>query len=169
MNEKDMSLFMILEQIGHMSKYQAMKKMEMYDLRPGQAGILFILEKEGKISQKELARKMGITPPSITAALKKLESRGYILKEADERDQRIFRICLSGKGKECTESLRSLVSEVETVLCEGFTDDEKMFMRRMLLEMRNNLMTHKEFQGMDISDVMKKTQPPLDGKQIFKI
>lgn len=157
----DVSAAMLLEQVSHLSRYHAMKKMEALDLKPGQVGILFILNGEGSMSQKRLAEKMGITPPSMTAAIRKLEGRGYIIKEADASDQRVFNIGLSDQGRECIESLKSIMEEIEENIFRGITHDEKLFFRRLLFEMRKNLMDHKELRGLDLCSVMEKTRPPM--------
>lgn len=47
---QDTSVFLLLHQILHLSKYQAMKRMEALDLKPSQAGILFLLNKHEGIS-----------------------------------------------------------------------------------------------------------------------
>jgi len=170
MYRENASVFILLEQLSHLSKYHAMKKMEALDLKPGQAGILFILNFEGSLSQKELAEKMGITPPSMTVALKKMESRGYVEKEPDKYDQRIVRVCLSDKGKECIESLKGIEEDMEELLFRGMSHEEKLLMKRLLMEMRKNLMNNKEFRGMDMCTVMERTRPPkhiIDEKKVF--
>lgn len=121
------------------------------------------------MSQKKLAEKMGITPPSMTAAIKKLESRGYIVKEADPYDQRVFKIGLSEKGRECLEHLKDILSDIEMVIFKDITHEEKLFLRRLLFEMRKNLVDNKELRGLDICSVMEKTRPPIppDEKKVF--
>lgn len=157
MFKEDMSVIMLLEQVSHLSRYHAIKKMEALDMKPGQAGILFTLKEEGSMPQKKLAGKMGITPPSMTAAIKKLEGRGYIVREAAPYDQRIFNVGLSKKGEECIESLKSIVTEIEDTVFKEITCEEKLFFRRLLFEMRKNLMDSKEFAGLDMCSVMEKT------------
>lgn len=158
MHIEETSFVMMLDQLGHICRYCAMKKLEALDLKPGQAGILFILNCKGSLSQKKLADEMGITPPSMTVALKKLESRGFIHKETDESDQRSFRICLSGKGKECIEEVKDIAKDIEILLLKGISTEEKLLMRRLLLEMRRNITEQKEFGELDMHSVMKKTR-----------
>ena len=98
--KSDESIMIILHQLMHLSEYQAMRGLEQMDLKPGQAGILFWLGREGELSQRRLAEKLGITPPSVTTALRKLEAKGLIGKEVDPADQRIQRIDLTEAGKE---------------------------------------------------------------------
>lgn len=138
-NVEDASVFIVLHQLLHLSKYQAMKRMEILGLKPSQAGILFILNCEGELSQRSLADKIGIKPPSMTVALRKLEERGYIRKEQDEKDQRIVLIRLSEKGRECIESLKGIMSDMEEVLYQGITPEEMMLFRRLVLEMRESI------------------------------
>lgn len=169
MFKENISTVMLLEQVSHLSRYHAMKRMEAMDIKPGQAGILFILNGEGSMPQKNLAEKMGITPPSMTAAVRKLESRGYIIKEADPQDQRVFKIGLSGKGRECVESLKGIMEDIEDTVFRDITYEEKLFLRRLLFEMRKNLMDNKELRGLDMCSVMEKTRPPVppDAKRVF--
>lgn len=160
-NEKWMeSSFMLIHQMGHLAKYQALKEMESCGLKPNQAGILFVLRNEGGLSQKELAKRVGVTPPSMTAALKKLEKQGYILREQDEKDQRITRIQISDAGIQCMEGLKSMMRNLETGLYEGISKEERRELQQILLKMRDNILKYKEFKGMDMCEIMEKTRPP---------
>ena len=141
MNDKWMEAgFMLIQQVAHLAKYQTLKEMESCGLKPNQAGILVVLRSEGGLSQKELAKRMGVTPPSMTAALKKMEKQGYVLREQDEKDQRITRIRISDQGIECLNGLQH--------------------MKETLLKMRENVLRYKGFQGMDMCEIMEKTRPP---------
>lgn len=157
----DASVFIIMHQLLHLSKYQAMKRMEDVGLKPSQAGVLFVLNCEGRLSQRELAEKIGITPPSMTVALRKLEDQGYIVKEPDKEDQRIIRILLSDKGKECIEELKEIMDSMEELLFQGISPEEKMFFRRLILEMRKNLLKSKDFKDMDMRTIIEKTGSPM--------
>ena len=48
---KDVSVFILLFQIQHLSRYHAMKRLEELELKPGQAGILFTLNVEGALPE----------------------------------------------------------------------------------------------------------------------
>lgn len=160
-NKDNVPVYVILHRLIHMSKYQAFKRLDDFDLKPSQAGILFVLSCNGKLSQRELAEKIGITPPSMTVALRKMENRGYIKKEPDEKDQRIIRILLTEKGEDCVEDIRAVVDKMEAVLYRNMTQEEKMLLRRLLLQMQENLLDSKEFKGMDMALIMERTRPTL--------
>lgn len=160
-HKDDVPAFVILHRLIHMSKYQAFKRLDDFDLKPSQAGILFVLSCNGKLSQRELAERIGITPPSMTVALRKMETRGYIEKEPDEKDQRIIRILLTEKGESCVEDIRTVMDEMEAVLYQNMTQEEKMLLRRLLLQMQENLLDSKEFRGLDMALIMERTRPAL--------
>ena len=160
-NTEDASAFIVMHQLMHLSRYSAVLRMEDMELNPSQAGILFILNSHGRLSQRQLAQKIGITPPSMTVTLRKLEELGFIHKEPDEKDQRIIRIRLSEAGKECIEKLKSIMDEMEEILYQGFSVEEKLLFRRLLLAMRENLLNSKDFKGMDFKAIIEKTAPPM--------
>ncbi len=160
-NTEDASAFIVMHQLMHLSRYHAVLRMEDMELNPSQAGILFILNSHGRLSQRQLAQKIGITPPSMTVTLRKLEELGFIHKEPDEKDQRIIRIRLSEAGIECIEKLKSIMDEMEEILYQGFSVEEKLLFRRLLLAMRENLLNSKDFKGMDFKAIIEKTAPPM--------
>ena len=160
-NIEDARVFIVMHQLMHLSRYQAVRRMEDMELNPSQAGILFILNNQGRLSQRQLAEKIGITPPSMTVTLRKLEERGFITKEPDERDQRILRICLSEAGKECIEKIKSIMKDMEEILYRGFSVEERLLFQRLLLEMRENMLDSKDFKGMDFKTIIEKTGPTM--------
>ena len=160
-NIDEASAFILMHQLMHLSRYHAVRRMENLNLNPSQAGILFILNSHGRLSQRQLAEKIGITPPSMTVTLRKLEELGYIRKEPDECDQRILRICLSEAGQDCIGRLESVMEEMEKILYQGFTLEERLLFRRLRLVMRENMLESKDFKGMDFKSILRKTGPPM--------
>ena len=73
----------------HLSGQRARKMFEKYDLNKSQASILFMLHHGQALSQKELARQLNVTAPSITSAIQKMEKAGFIKRCPDEKDQRL--------------------------------------------------------------------------------
>lgn len=160
-NIEDASVFIVMHQLMHLSRFHAVRRMEDMELNPSQAGILFILNSHGRLSQRQLAEKIGITPPSMSVTLRKLEELGLIHKEPDEKDQRIIRICLSEAGKEFIEKLKSIMDGMEEILYQGFSVEERLLFRRLLLAMRENLLNSRDFKGMDFKTIIEKTAPPM--------
>lgn len=133
------SLHILLYQLMHRTIQKSAQLLGRYDLKPGQAGILFILEKYKQMSQKELAARMGVTPPSITVALQKMEKLGYILRENDPEDQRVIRIRTTEKGKSCISRIKEASEELEAVMFRDISPAEILLFKRLLQQMKQNL------------------------------
>ena len=91
------------------------------------------------MAQKELAKHIGVKPPSITVMLKKLEAEAYIEKKQDENDQRIMRIFLTEKGKNIAAKMETVMEQLEQEAFANMNEQEVMLFRRLLLQMRDNL------------------------------
>ena len=53
---------------------------------------------EGENSSAEIARRLGITAGTLSAAVKVLERKGYLTRRRDERDKRIVRLAATESG-----------------------------------------------------------------------
>ncbi len=53
------------------------------------------------------------------------------------------------------------MKDMEEMLYQGITPEERMLLRRLILEMRENLLNSKDFKGMDFKDIIEKT---IEGK-----
>jgi len=152
MNLENMPLQMLFHQVGHMHKHYFMQLLQQMNLKPGQAGILFVLNRYGELSQRELADRIGVKPPSVTVALQKMEKNQYIVRRPDECDQRITRIGITDKGKDCVSNMSQIVGQTEELLFCNMSSEELMLLRRLLLQMRDNILAVK---GFDMSGIRK--------------
>lgn len=141
---------LVLSQVAHLYRQQSMVFMEEYDLKPHQAGILMTLSKKGSLSQRELAQKLNVTPPSITVAIQKMEQEGFLTRRHDENDQRIIRLDITGKGQRCVDSLKGVFGQLENILFDGMSVEEKLLFRRLMIEMRGNLTRNLKRTGVKI-------------------
>ena len=161
--EKDMeaSVFFSTFQLMQFMKYQAMKRMEEMDIKPSQAGVLFSLKCFGEQSQKQLAERVGITPPSMTVALRKMEEKGYIIRKQDEKDQRVIKIQIAPDGEQCIEGIQRIIKEMEEIVYQGISREEILLMKHLLTQMKYNLLNSKDFKGIDMKEIIEKTHPPI--------
>ena len=76
--KKDVPLLGLMGKSMHLIGKRAQELYAEYDLNRAQSGILFALHQEDSMSQKELAKRLNVTPPSNTSMIKKMEQEGYI-------------------------------------------------------------------------------------------
>lgn len=123
----------------HLIGKSAKKMYAEYELNRMQSGILFVLHREKSISQKELAKRMNVTPPSITSTIKKMEKDGYIARKVDEKDQRVMRLTMTEKGESCVDYVIQTAEKMDELVFEGMSAEEKMLFRRLLMQIIENL------------------------------
>lgn len=147
-SRENMPVQLLLAQAGHMYKWYLGNLMRDMQMKPGQAGILVILQMMGPMSQRELADRIHITPPSVNVAVQKLEKLGYVRKEQDEKDQRVTRIHLTDCGQKTIENMHDIIQRTEDTLLKNMSTEEKILCRRFLLQMSDNLFKEKAFREM---------------------
>lgn len=64
----------------------------------GQVPILLILDREGPLSQRELAKRANITAATVSATLKRMEKAGSIRREGIQEDARVSVVRLTEAG-----------------------------------------------------------------------
>ena len=104
-----------------------------------QSRVLFVLHEEKSVSQKELAKQLNVTPPSITSMIKKMENDGYITRKVDPKDQRVMRLTLTEKGESLIEYVLKTADEMDKKVFGGMSAEEKMLFRRLLMQIIDNL------------------------------
>lgn len=140
MNVDHMQTLGVLAQVTHLSSCHAKEMFGKYDLKPGHAGILIVLNQEGELSQRELAKKMNLTPPTITSVIQKMEKLEYIRRKPDEKDQRVLRLCVTEKGKAFIDDICRVGKQIEEMVFRGMSMEETLLLKRLLVQVRDNLM-----------------------------
>ena len=159
MDGRNMPLQMLMMRSAHLLKYQTISLLERFDMNMGQAAILFILSRYGNLTQRQLSGRAGITPPSMNVALRKMEEKGLVKKEPDPNDQRKTRIHLTDTGRSRIEDLKQLFRKTEEIMLQDFREEEKLLLRRFLMQIEENVMESKELKDMDLSELLHRIQP----------
>lgn len=131
-----LSMFMRIDRHFMAKCFGQMQEVGIY---PGQIPVLGLLAYKDGLSQREIAEKLRIKPPTVNVTVQRLEKAGFLYREADEKDQRISRIYLTEKGKQAKENGMKKVKENEKILLSGLSDAELCLLRRMLEQITENI------------------------------
>ena len=101
--------------------------------------MLGLLAHKDGLSQREIAEKLHIKPPTVNVTVQRLEKAGFLYREADEKDQRISRIYMTEKGKQAKESGMKKVQDNEKILLDGFSEEDLCLLRRFLDQIAENI------------------------------
>lgn len=95
------------------------------DFASSHGNILFQLSINGRMSMKDLAKKINRDKSTTTVLVRKLENDGFIQTESDEIDKRSKIISLTIKGKEYNQKTSVISKELLSTFYNGFTEAEK--------------------------------------------
>ena len=109
------------------------------DAHLGQAFSLWALKAHEGISQRDLAERLGVAPPTVNIMLKKMEKAGLIERRADAQDQRYTRIYLTELGRARHSELEAIHAEVVRATVGDMSDEEQRELERLLGVVARNL------------------------------
>lgn len=129
-------------QLAYASKHHQNYFNEALDelgLRGGQEFVLAQLAETDGCSQSYLAEALSVKPPTITKIVRKLEDSGLIERCQDPDDARVQQVFLTEEGKDMIEPIEACWNRGEEVLLDGFTTEERLLLRRMLIQIQENI------------------------------
>ncbi len=89
-----------------------------------QLRLLFQLHEHGGMGNADLADRLYVTRPSVSALLERLERGGFIRREVSQVDRRGICIWLEDRGMEVIASLRTELREHVGGLMESMSDQD---------------------------------------------
>ena len=131
-----LTMFMRIDRCFMAKCFGQMQELGIY---PGQIPVLGLLSYRDGLSQREIAEKLHIKPPTVNVTVQRLEKAGFLYRKADEKDQRISRIYLTEKGKQTKESGMKKVQDNEKILLDGFSEEDLGLLRRFLDQITENI------------------------------
>lgn len=102
------------------------------DISSVQYGVLSVLERLPRASQRELGDELDLDRSTIADLVARLERRGLIERKRHGIDRRRYELSLSEGGHAELRRLRPHVDEVERVLTDRLTEVETDELRRLL-------------------------------------
>jgi DNA-binding MarR family transcriptional regulator len=131
---------MALAQLCRANRQYIDEELRKIGLHVGQEMILFQLwcEEDG-LSQSQFAEKLCVEPPTVTKMLQRMEAVQLVVRRPDPDDARISRVFLTEKGRALEGPVKKIWEELDTRSMAGLSLPEQMLLRRMLLQIHENL------------------------------
>lgn len=98
-------------------------------------------------SQRELAQRMRIEPPTLVRHLDKLEREGFVERRPDPADRRVARVVVTDAGRARADQLHDVVHGVDTELREILTTREVDVLGRALMKIHDYFTQQQEVAG----------------------
>lgn len=133
------SLYYLFLEINRLHYYRTHVLLEEIGVYHGQPPMLFILSKKDGLSQKDLADLLNVKASTITVMLKRMEKANLVKRKQDKEDQRISRVYITEEGLELCKEARDVMNKIEEECFGNFTSEESVILRRLFLQMKDNL------------------------------
>ncbi len=143
------SLYHLFLEINRLHYYRTHVLLDEIGVYHGQPPMLFILSKQDGLSQKELADILSIKPSTITVMLKRMEKANLVIRKQDSEDQRISRVYITEDGLKLCKQAREVMNQIEEECFGNFTTEEAVILRRLFLQMKDNIITSSETEKMN--------------------
>jgi len=122
----------LVNRLAHEMTVALDRKLKQYNVTLSQWKVLLVLwESEGR-SQVELQELLGVEGASMTGLLQRMEHCGLVQRKPDQVDKRMLRVYSSEQGRALKSVIAPLIDEVSEQAYQGFSDDECVFLTRLL-------------------------------------
>lgn len=114
------------------------KNLKKYDIGSGQYIFIITLFDNNGISQDKLSEILSIDKGTTARALQKLEAKGYIRREIDDKDKRAYKVYATEKAYAIKPEIFKVLKASSNILSENLTDTEKKLAIDLLKKMSVN-------------------------------
>lgn len=132
---------MRLTRMHHSQVENKIKKLGIH--RSQHMALMYISKNDGKVTQKDIAKKYDISEAAVSTTLKKLEQAGLIQKSSSS-DARYNYLSLTNEGIEVVKESVDIFNEAEAKTFETLTDEEIETLHKIILKMQDSISDKKE-------------------------
>ncbi len=108
-------------------------------LHVGQEMVLIELWERDGLRGGELAKRLGVEPPTVTKMIRRLEGCGLVERRRDPQDARGFRAYLTEEGRSLEGPVARCWERVEEKIFAGMSVGEQRNFYRLLANVRANI------------------------------
>ncbi len=93
----------------------------------------------GPVSQRDVARHLGISHTTAKGLLQRLEEKGFVRTAHDDADARVKNAYLTAKSAQMKHDMEQTVTELNERLLQGVSEEERQMLSRLLNHMYSNI------------------------------
>jgi DNA-binding MarR family transcriptional regulator len=125
-----------LAQLGAFAAERFAARVAELGLQPSDVGILrLIAQHDGPLSQRELARLLGVGPSRVVALIDGLERKGLVARTRSVRDRRNHELALTDAGRAVMGKMRSIGSAHDREITGALSADERATLGQLLAKL----------------------------------
>jgi DNA-binding MarR family transcriptional regulator len=133
-------LLFLLHDIARLLRVTGDRRARAHGMTRAQWVILWQLERQPGLSQKELAEIMEVEPITVARLVDRLAARGMLERRDDPADRRIWRLHLLPPSEPVLEHMHGERDEVARLLGVGLAPEALEAVRQSLIAMKANVL-----------------------------
>lgn len=110
-----------------------------HGVRAGQQYILLTLWEEDCLPPGEVARRLGLSTPTVTRAATRMEAAGLLARRPHPTDRRLVRLCLTDRGRSLRQAIDREMSDLTERALGSLDPSERADLVRYLTDLQHNL------------------------------
>ena len=129
----------LLNDVARLLRTSYDRRIRNLGLTRAQWWVLTHVFRSGGASQTELAETLEIEKPTLGRLLDRLEAKGWVRREHDARDRRVWRVHLTEEAEPALRTMRSIAAELRRDALAGLSAAERERFVDTLLAIKENL------------------------------
>lgn len=109
-----------------------MEETASFDVTPVQFAILNALMDTPGVDQVTLANQVALDAATSGSVIGRLESKGWVRREADVQDRRRRLLWVTAEGEQAVQSMKRAVARVQTKILSPLSEDERVLFMTLL-------------------------------------
>ncbi|WP_306117584.1 MULTISPECIES: MarR family transcriptional regulator [unclassified Roseitalea] len=128
-----------LQEVARQGRTHYARHLLKTGLYAGQEKIIEALAAADGLTPGELARALGVRPPTITKTISRLEEQGFVARQASKTDARQIVVSLTEAGHEVLGAMKKAVAKAEKQALKGLKKKERKQLEKILGKIEENL------------------------------
>ena len=129
----------LLNDVARLMRTAYDRRIRKLGLTRAQWWVLTHLYRSNGVSQTELAETLEIEKPTLGRLLDRLEAKGWVKREHDARDRRVWRVHLTDEVEPALRTMRAIAKELRRDALTGIGAAERERFVDTLLAIKENL------------------------------
>jgi len=130
----------LLNDVARLLRTAYDRRIRKLGLTRAQWWVLTHLFRGDGVTQTELAETLEIEKPTLGRLLDRLEAKGWVRREHDAHDRRVWRVHLTDEVEPALRTMRSLAAELRSDALVGISAAEREHFVDILLAIKSNLL-----------------------------
>lgn len=118
---------------------QFQEQLEPHGLTPFHWVVLCCLWEQDGLATSDLGERLCQVGGTLTGVIDRMEERGLVRRERDQRDRRIWRIWLTEEGQKLQDVLPPIAIELREKALQGLSDEDRQRLSESIDQMIANL------------------------------